>query len=66
MEVISKSGAFYRYGEEMLGQGKEAAKLYLNENPQLANKITEEIMKKNKSNGTPVEVGVEEDEDSDN
>jgi recombination protein RecA len=66
MEVISKSGAFYRYGEEMLGQGKEAAKIYLKENPQLANKITDEIMKRNKSNGTPVEVGVEEDDDSDN
>lgn len=61
--IISKSGAFYRYGEEMLGQGKEATKSYLKENPDLANKITEEIMKKNKSDGTPVEVGVEEDED---
>ncbi len=63
MGIISKSGAFYRYGEEMLGQGKEATKEYLKENEQLANKITEEIMKKNKSGGTPVEVGVEEDED---
>jgi recombination protein RecA len=61
--IISKSGAFYRYGEEMLGQGKEATKDYLKEKPDLANKITGEIMKKNKSDGTPVEVGVEEDED---
>lgn len=65
MGIINKSGAFYRYGEEMLGQGKEATKDYLKENEQLANKITEEIMKKNKSGGTLVEVGVEEDEDSD-
>jgi hypothetical protein len=47
----------------MLGQGKEATKEYLKENSQLANKITAEIMKKNKSDGTPVEVGVEDDED---
>ncbi len=66
MGIISKSGAFYRYGEEMLGQGKEATKMYLKENPTLANKITEEIMKKNKSDGTPVEVGVEENEDEEN
>src|SRR5258708_30701385 len=25
MGIISKSGAFYRYGEEMLGQGKAAS-----------------------------------------
>ena len=30
--VISKSGAFLRYGELMLGQGREAAKSYLKEN----------------------------------
>lgn len=61
MGILSKSGAFYRYGEEMLGQGKEATKMYLKENPSMANKITEEIKKKNRSDGTPVEVGVEED-----
>lgn len=63
MGIISKSGAFYRYGEEMLGQGKEAAKDYLKENSDVAKKITDEIFKKNKSEGTPVEVGVEEDDD---
>lgn len=64
MGILNKSGAFYRYGEEMLGQGKEATKLFLKENQQVANKITDEIMKKNKSDGTPVEVGVESNEDS--
>ena len=58
--VIQKSGAFYRYGEEMLGQGKEAAKIYLKENHALAEKITDEVMKQNKAQGTPVAVGVEE------
>lgn len=60
--VIQKSGAFYRYGEEMLGQGKEATKIYLKENPGLAHKITDEVMKQNKAQGTPVAVGVEEKE----
>lgn len=66
LDIIQKSGAFYRYNEEMLGQGKEATKMYLNENPNIANKITEEIIKKNKADGTPVELGIEEDEDSEN
>lgn len=62
MGILNKSGAFYRYGEEMLGQGKEATKIFLKENPGMANKITDEIKKKNKLDGTPVEVGVEEDD----
>ncbi|MBI4096708.1 MAG: recombinase RecA [Candidatus Levybacteria bacterium] len=60
MEVIQKSGAFYRFGELMLGQGKEATKMFLKEKPEIAKKIVDEILKKNKSVGTPVEVGIEE------
>ncbi len=60
MGVITKSGAFYRFGELMLGQGKEATKIFLKENPDVAKKIVDAILKKNKSGGTPVEVGIEE------
>jgi recombination protein RecA len=63
LEIIQKSGAFYRYGDEMLGQGKEATKMFLKENPALAHKITEEIMKQNKAQGTPVAVGVDNKKD---
>lgn len=63
MGIIQKSGAFYRYGEEMLGQGKEATKMFLKENPALAKKISEQIMQANKAQGTPVAVGVETNED---
>ena len=65
MGTIQKSGAFFRYGEEMLGQGREATKIFLKENPSLANKITDEIMKANKSQGTPVAVGIEDKEKDD-
>ncbi|OGH24345.1 MAG: recombinase RecA [Candidatus Levybacteria bacterium RIFCSPLOWO2_01_FULL_39_24] len=60
MNVIEKSGAFYKYGDLMLGQGKEATKIFLKEKPDVSKKIVDEILKINKSGGTPVEVGVEE------
>lgn len=60
MNVIQKSGAFYRFGELMLGQGKEATKIFLKEKPDISKKIVDEILKINKSGGTPVEVGIEE------
>jgi len=59
MGIIEKSGAFFRYGELMLGQGKQAAAIFLKEKPETAKKIVDEIMKKSKTSPTPVEVGVE-------
>lgn len=43
LEVIKKSGAFYSYGETRLGQGREKAKTFLAENPELAAEIEEVI-----------------------
>jgi len=59
MGILQKSGAFFRYGELMLGQGKMAATIFLKEKPDIAKKIVDDIMKKSKTSGTPVEVGVE-------
>ena len=44
-EIVDKSGAFFKYNEKMLGQGREAAKKFLEENP----KVMEEIEKKLKT-----------------
>ncbi|KKQ32014.1 MAG: Protein RecA [Candidatus Levybacteria bacterium GW2011_GWA2_37_36] len=60
MDVIQKSGAFYRFGDLMLGQGKEATKIFLKEKPDISKKIVDEILKRNKAGATPVEVGIEE------
>lgn len=60
--VLSKSGAFYRYGEQMIGQGKAATIDYLKENPDVAKKVVTEIMSRSKDGRQPVAVGVEEDE----
>lgn len=43
MAVIAKSGAFYKYGEKLLGQGYPAAVAFLEENPKMAEEITKKI-----------------------
>ena len=37
--IVAKSGAWYTYGAERLGQGREAAKDFLRENPSLRDEI---------------------------
>ena len=44
--IIDKSGSWYSYKEIKIGQGKENAKIYLKENPQLAEEIEERIREK--------------------
>ena len=56
--VIGKSGAFLKWGTQMLGQGKEAAKLYLKENHKAAKEITESIWKVMKSGTALSKVGL--------
>jgi recombination protein RecA len=41
-ELVEKSGAWYAYNSEKIGQGREATKLYLQEHP----KVLDEIAKK--------------------
>lgn len=60
MGIIAKSGAFFRYGEMMLGQGKQAAISFLKDKPEVAKKIVEEIQTKSKQTPGRVELGVEE------
>jgi len=41
--VIQKSGAWYSYGEERLGQGRENVRVFLKENPDLYEKLTAQV-----------------------
>ncbi len=43
LELITKSGAWYSYGDVRLGQGKEKAKEYLKDNPELLQEIENRI-----------------------
>jgi recombination protein RecA len=59
MGVLEKSGAFFKYEDLMLGQGKQAAMEFLRDNTAVSRKIVDEIKKRSKSQA-PVRVGVEE------
>jgi recombination protein RecA len=41
--IVKKTGAFFSYGDVRLGQGRENAKQYLSENPELAEEIEQQV-----------------------
>ncbi|MCM8779497.1 MAG: recombinase RecA, partial [Candidatus Omnitrophica bacterium] len=41
--IIEKSGAWLIYGDKKLGQGKDNARIFLKENPQIAQELEEKI-----------------------
>ena len=42
--IVRKSGSWYTYGSDQLGQGKENARTFLKDNPELANEIETKIL----------------------
>jgi recombination protein RecA len=42
-EIVEKSGTWFSYGEERLGQGRENAKQFLRDNPDIGDKLDREI-----------------------
>ena len=42
--VVEKTGAWYAYKGEKIGQGREAAKKYLEEHPKFMDEITAKIL----------------------
>ena len=45
-DVVAKSGAFFSYNDERLGQGRANAKTFLKENPDIADAIELQIREK--------------------
>lgn len=41
--IIEKSGAWFAYGEGKIGQGREAAKNYLEENPKVMDEVAQKV-----------------------
>jgi recombination protein RecA len=64
-EVVDKSGAWFSFGDVRLGQGREASKTFLRQNPTLMDEIRAEVLKKRLANpaGAPAKSAAAKDED---
>ena len=59
--MVQKSGAWFAYGDERLGQGRENSKTFLKENEGVRNRILAEIYEKlgfDNPNEEPAEDGL--------
>ncbi|THF78444.1 recombinase RecA [Cohnella fermenti] len=70
LDIVQKSGAWFSYSGERLGQGRENSKQFLKDNPALAQQIEQEIRSQtlnsdaiNKSAAAGAALASEEDED---
>ncbi len=61
--VVQKSGAWFAYGDERLGQGRENAKQFLKNNEDVRGRVLDDIYEKLglDSSGAPIEAPPEED-----
>jgi recombination protein RecA len=44
--IVAKSGAWYEYADQKIGQGREATKQYLKDNPKIADEIRSKVLEK--------------------
>jgi len=49
-EIIKKSGSWFSYGETKLGQGRDAVKQLLSDNPELSEELEKKIIAKLEAN----------------
>jgi recombination protein RecA len=56
-QVIDKSGSWLLYNNDKLGQGRDAARMYLKENPKLLEELEDKIREKIASGSVPIVAG---------
>jgi len=62
-KIVSRSGAWFRYGDLQLGQGKEKARAYLIENPALTEEIKQKVLASAVGMAAPTISSEDEDEE---
>ena len=64
LDIVEKSGSWFSYNGERIGQGRENVKKYLADNPEIAKEIEEKI-RANFSEAFEKSLGDEQEEDED-
>jgi recombination protein RecA len=62
-EIVTKAGAFFSYKDQRLGQGKDNAKAFLKEHPEIRDAIIAEVLAKHIAARNPEALPVSEDEE---
>lgn len=44
-DIVTKAGAWFSYGDQRMGQGKDAAKKFMKDNPETAEEIKQKVLK---------------------
>jgi recombination protein RecA len=57
LEIVTKRGSFYSYGDLRLGQGRENSKDYIKQNPKLAAEIETAVRQQAASGEVPLSLG---------
>ncbi len=59
LDVVTKRGAFFSYGDVRIGQGRENAKEYLKQNPELCAEIEKAVREHAMGSGIPITSAVD-------
>ena len=63
LEIVTKRGAFFSYGDIRLGQGRENAKEFLRQNPEICNEIDGAVRQRAVGGDIPLAMGGGDDGD---
>ena len=62
--IIDKAGAWYSFGNERIGQGKENSRIFLRENEDIAKQIEDKIISITQGSNTSIENNEDDVEES--
>ena len=67
LDIIHKSGAWFSYGDQRIGQGRENTRNYLKENPEVAREIEALVRKEllGRDSAAPADEAPKPEEDLD-
>ena len=64
-QLIVRSGAWFRYGDQQLGQGRERVRVYMRENPKFVQELKEQILSAGGHNDAADVIGSDQSEKQD-